>query len=104
MKIQLILEPPQIHLIDMLEKIFAILFISAIGSLIYYNNLTYEHDLREYYYCTPYNIAEDPPLPPLHTLELNNFEINYPDFTTKYRCESKRYTQKQFHIMRKARK
>jgi hypothetical protein len=88
----------------MLEKIFAILFVSAIGALIYYNNLTYEHSLREYYYCTPYNTTEDPPLPPLRALEINNFEINYPDFSTKYKCELKRYTQKQFYIMRKVRK
>ena len=104
MKIQSTLELLLTHLNNMLEKIFVILFISAIGFLIYYNNLTYEQNLRDYYYCTPYNIAEDPPLPPLHTLELNNFEINYPDFTTKYKCESKRYTRKQFHIMRKATK
>lgn len=88
----------------MLEKTFAILFVSFIGFLIYYNDLAYKQDLREYYYCTPYNPTEDPPLPPLHALELNNFEINYPNFTTKYRCKPKHYTRKQFYIMTKVRK
>lgn len=86
----------------MLEKIFFIFFVSIVFTLMYWNNETYNKDLREHFYCTPYDIEEDPQLPPLTKIELDNFEINYPHFTTKYKCRSKLYTRKQFNLMRKA--
>ena len=88
----------------MIEKLFFIVFASLVGALIYWQNENYNNKLREYYYCTPYDPIQDPHLPPLNDLELGNFETNYPNFTSKYNCDSKLYTPKQFHLMRKTTK
>ena len=88
----------------MIEKLFLIVFVSFIGILFYSQNESYNNKLKEYYYCTPYNPVEDPSIPPLTNLELVNFETNYPNFTSKYICDLKLYTPKQFYLMRKARK
>ena len=88
----------------MIEKLFIVAFVLFISVLLYFEDNNYHNNLKEYYYCTPYDLAQDPSLPPLTYLELNNFEKNYLNFTTKYRCEIKLYTRKQFHLMRKARK
>lgn len=88
----------------MLEKIFILFFIIFIVSIVYYDTNNYDNNLKEYYYCTPFNIDEDPVLPPLTHIELNNFETKYLNFNSKYNCQIKFYTPKQFHIMRKAKK
>lgn len=88
----------------MIEKSFWAFFISFIVIIIYLGEQSYKNDLKEYYYCTPYNNSLDPPIPPLNDSELNNFQNNYPDFTTKYTCEINLYTRKQFDVMRKAMK
>ena len=88
----------------MIEKIFVFLLLVLIGTLVIWQHDDYENKTREYYYCTPYNSNQNPPLPPLTRLELNNFEMNYPDFTSNYECNFKFYTPKQFNLMRKTRK
>lgn len=88
----------------MIEKLFIVAFISFILTALYFEDKSYNNDLKEYYYCIAYDNTQDPPIPPLNDFELNNFERNYPDFTTKYRCEIKLYTRKQFYTMRKANK
>lgn len=88
----------------MIEKIFAILFIIFSFVIYYYCNDNYNNNLKEYFYCIPYNKEQDPQLPILTRLELNNFEKNYLHFNINYACESKLYTSKQFSIMRKTRK
>ncbi len=88
----------------MIDKIALVIIISLVVFGLKYHNHSYQTELREYYYCMPYDLTQDPSIPPLTKLEIINFEKNYPNFTVAYYCEQKLYTRKQFHIMRKARK
>ena len=88
---------------NLAEKLFVVAVVIFLILIFYYEDDNYRNDLREYYYCKPYNNIEDPPLPPITSLELENFEKSFINFNIKYKCQQKLYTRKQFYIIRKAR-
>jgi len=85
---------------QILERLAIFCFISIVVAGLFYENHSYNNVLRDYYFCAPYESSLDATLPILNEHEFNNFEKNYDNFSTKYYCEIKKYTRKQFNVLR----
>ena len=88
----------------MIEKIFFILLLAFVSWMFYERDQSLNFRLKDYYYCVPNELNQNPPIPPLTKNELENFDTTYQDFSLHYSCQIKPLTVKQFSIMRKATK